>query len=219
MKKAISFISVLVLITGAFVSCGDKESGSSSKEKDKKSKNGIVGTWVPSEDTLKEMNKGIFGGMTIEKAELAITEKDITMNASVNASEVLCVTDDDFTLYGQSFDKEYDGEVITVIADGIKVAEFNRVDDPDKDNVYGKYTNEEISATVSGGEIVFDFIESGVSYMVMSDKQTYTYDEKSGKFTTTNADGEEDESTAKVDGDTLTVTDSDGNVETYSRAD
>ena len=55
--------------------------------------------------------------------------------------------------------------------------------------------------------------------MIMSQKQEYTYDEKAGKITTTDSEGEEEESTVKIDGDTLTVTDSDGKVETYSRED
>lgn len=219
MKKALSFISALALITCAFVSCGDTEDDGSSKKKEKKADKGIVGTWVLSGDTLEEMQDDMGNGMKLEKADITITEKDITLNAYVNSSELLCVTDDGFNLSGQTFDKEYDGEVITIIADGQEVAEFNRVDDPDEDNIYGKYKNDEMSAIASGGEMVFDFTESGVSYMIMSQKQDYTYDEKAGKITTTDSEGEEEESEIKLDGDTLTVTDQDGKVETYTRAD
>lgn len=217
MKKALSFMSVLVLVTGSFVSCGDKEDKGSSKKEEKKSDKGIVGTWIPSGDTLEGMQKDMGGGMKLEKAEIKITENDITLNASVDSSELLCVTDDGFNLSGQSFDKEYDGEVITIIAGDQAVAEFNRVDDPDENNIYGKYKNEELSGIASGGEMIFDFIESGVSYMIMSEKQEYTYDEESGKMITTDSDGEEEEATVKIDGDTLIVTDDEGKVETYSR--
>ncbi len=218
MKKTLSFISAIALITCAFVSCGDKEEESSKKE-EKKTDKGIVGTWIPSEDTLGEMQKDMGGGMKLEKAEITITTKDITLNLYVDSSELLCVTDDSFELSGQSFDKEYDGEVITIIADGQKVAEFDRVDDPDEDNIYGKYTNEEMSGIAAGGEVIFEFAESGVSYMIMSEKQECTYDEEAGKLIIINSEGEEDESIVKIDSDTLTVTDSDGNVETYSRED
>lgn len=218
MKKTLSFISAIALITCAFVSCGDKEEGSSKKE-EKKIDKGIVGTWIPSEDTLGEMQKDMGGGMKLEKAEITITAKDITLNLYVDSSELLCVTDDSFELSGQSFDKEYDGEVITIIADGQKVAEFDRVDDPDEDNIYGKYSNEEMSGIAAGGEVIFEFAESGVSYMIMSEKQECTYDEETGKLIIINSEGEEDESVVKIDSDTLTVTDSDGNVETYSRED
>ncbi len=217
MKKALSFMSVLVLVTGSFVSCGDKEDKGSSEKEEKKTDKGIVGTWIPSGDTLEEMQKDMGGGMKLEKAEIKITENDITLNASVDSSELLCVTDDGFNLSGQSFDKEYDGEVITIIAGDQAVAEFNRVDDPDENNIYGKYKNEEMSGIASGGEMIFDFIESGVSYMIMSEKQEYTYDEESGKMITTDSDGEEEEATVKIDGDTLIVTDEEGKVETYSR--
>lgn len=220
MKKTLSFLSVLVLTAGTLVSCGDKEDEGSSKKKSKKSENSIIGTWMPGEDTMNEIQEKLGGsGAEIEKAELVITDKDITLTAHVNASELLCVTDEGFNLYGQSFDKEYDGEVITLIAEGQKVAEFIRLDDPDEDNVYGKYSNDELSKSISGGEMILDFAESGVSYMIMSEKQEYTYDEKAGKITTTNADGEEEESEIKLDGDTLTVTDEAGKAQTYNRAD
>ena len=96
MKKTLSFISVLVLVTGAFVSCGAKEDKGSSKKKEKKAEKGIVGTWTPSGDTLEEMAEDLGGGLKIDKSELVITDNDITMNASINASELFCVTDDGF---------------------------------------------------------------------------------------------------------------------------
>ncbi len=219
MKKTLSFISVLVLVTGAFVSCGDKEDKGSSEKKEKKAEKGIVGTWVPSGDTLEEMEKEFSGGMSVESAELVITETEMSMNASINASDLFCVTDDGFNLSGQSFDMEYDGEVITVVAEGQELAEFERVDDPDEDNVYGKYKNDEMSDIASGGEMIFDFAESGVSYMIISMKEEYTYDEETSKITTTDADGETEEVEYKVDGDTLTITDEDGKVETFTRAE
>lgn len=219
MKKTLSFISVLVLVTGAFVSCGDKEDKGSSEKKEKKAEKGIVGTWVPSGDTLEEMEKEFSGGMSMESAELVITETEMSMNASINASDLFCVTDDGFNLSGQSFDMEYDGKVITIVADGQEVSEFERVDEPDEDNVYGKYKNDEMSDITPGGEMIFDFAESGVSYMVISMKEEYTYDEKNSKLTTTDANGETEEVEYKVDGDTLTITDEDGTVETFTRAD
>ena len=219
MKKTLSFISVLVLVTGAFVSCGDKEDKGSSEKKEKKAEKGIVGTWVPSGDTLEEMEKEFSGGMSVESAELVITETEMSMNASINASDLFCVTDDGFNLSGQSFDMEYDGKVITIVADGQEVSEFERVDEPDEDNVYGKYKNDEMSDITPGGEMIFDFAESGVSYMIISMKEEYTYDEKNSKLTTTDADGETEEVEYKVDGDTLTITDEDGKVETFTRAE
>ncbi len=222
MKKTLSFISVLVLITGAFTSCGGKESGEASGKKSSEEVTeeslGIVGTWMPSEETLEEMKEDLGSGMAVENAELVITETEISMNASINASALFCVTDDGFDINGQSFDMEYDGEVITITADGQEVSEFDRVDAPDENNVYGKYKNESLGS-VEGGEMVLDFVESGVSYMIISMKEEYTYDEKAGKITTTNADGEEEESAIEIDGDTLTVTDEAGKSETYTRAD
>lgn len=219
MKKTLSFISALALITCGFVSCGDKEDKGSSEKKEKKAEKGIVGTWVPSGDTLEEMEKEFGSGMSMESAELVITETEMSMNASINASDLFCITDDGFNLSGQSFDMEYDGEVITVVAEGQELAEFERVDDPDEDNVYGKYKNDEMSDITPGGEMIFDFAESGVSYMIIYMKEEYTYDEKNSKLTTTDADGETEEVEYKVDGDTLTITDEEGTVETFSRKD
>ncbi len=217
MKKALSFMSVLVLVTGAFVSCGDKEDKGSSKKEKKKADKGIVGTWIPSGDTLEGVKEG-FGDMSVESAELVITENDITLNASVDSSELFCVTDDGFIINGQSFDMEYDGEVITITADGQEVSEFDRMDAPDENNIYGKYKNESLGS-VEGGEMVFDFAESGVSYMIVSKKEEYTYDEKNSKLTTTDANGETVEDECKVDGDTLTFIDEEGKIETFNRAD
>ena len=218
MKKALSFMSVLVLVTGSFVSCGDKEDKGSSEKEEKKTDKGIVGTWIPSGDTLEEMQKDMGGGMKLEKAEIKITENDITLNASVDSSELFCVTDDGFIINGQSFDMEYDGEVITITADGQEVSEFDRMDAPDENNIYGKYKNESLGS-VEGGEMVFDFAESGVSYMIVSKKEEYTYDEKNSKLTTTDANGETVEDECKVDGDTLTFIDEEGKIETFNRAD
>ena len=220
MKKALSFISALALITCAFVSCGDTEDEGSSKKKEKKADKGIVGTWVPSGDTLEEMAEDLGGGLKIDKSELVITDNDITMNASINASELFCVTDDGFLVSGEAFEKEYDGEVLKVIKDGQTALEFDRIDSPDKDNVYGKYKNDEISGAMFGDGMSFDFAESGVSYMVITLKEEYTsYDAETGKLIAKTDDGEDDEANYKVDGDTLTITDEDGTVETFTRAD
>lgn len=221
MKKTLSFISAIALIACAFVSCEDKESsGSSAKDKESKSEKSIVGTWVPSGDTLEEMKEDLGGGMKVEKAELVITDTEISMNASVNASDLFCVTDDGFNLSGESFDREYDGKVISITAEGQTLAEFNRVDDPDENNIYGKYTNDELSGGTPDEEMYFDFVSSGVSYMIITHKEEYTYDEKTSKLTSTNASGETDEAEYKVDGDTLTIVDEDGEVtETFTRAE
>ena len=102
MKKTLSLISVLVLAAGALVSCGDKESSSDKDDKksEKKAEQGIIGTWVPTGETLEAMKEDIGGGMVVDKAEIVFDEKNMTMNASVDASDLMCLTDDGFNLSG-----------------------------------------------------------------------------------------------------------------------
>ncbi len=221
MKKALSLISVLVIAAGALVSCGSKKSSSSDKEatrSEDKVEQGIIGTWLPSGDTLKAMMDDLGSGMTMEKAEIVFDEKNMTMNASVDASDIIYVTADGVNLSGENFDREYDGEVLSVVIEGQEVASFERMGAPDKENIYGKYTNDEMGF-VEGGEIYFEFVEEGVSYMVISQSSEYTYDEEAGTVTVVDADGEEEVSSVKIDGNNMTVEDQEGKIETFTRAD
>ena len=102
--------------------------------------------------------------------------------------------------------------------EGQEVASFERMGAPDKENIYGKYTNDEMGF-VEGGEIYFEFVEEGVSYMVISQSSEYTYDEEAGTVTVVDADGEEEVSSVKFDGNNMTVEDQEGKIETFTRAD
>ena len=208
MKKALSLVSVLVLAAGALVSCGSKDSSSEKDDKKstKKAEEGIIGTWVPTGETLEEMKEDLGGGMVMEEAEIVFDEKNMTINASVDASELMYLTDDGFNLSGQECDVEYDGEVLTLLIEGEEVASYERIGDPDEDNMYGKYINSE-------------FVEEGVSYMAISQSNEYTYDKEAGTVTVVDTDGEEEVSKVEFDGDDLTVTDPDGVVQTYTRAE
>lgn len=207
MKKTISFISALMLMTAAFVSCGksDDDSKASGKSKKEKSANDLVGTWTPDDKTMESLEDSL-GGMGFEKIEYVFTDTEMQLNAKMDMSEMLSITDDGFNVYGQDFERTYDGEVITITADGMTVAEFTRIDEADKDNIYGKYSNEEMSGVAEGGEMYFEFPESGVSYMVMNAAQEYTYDEENSKIVTQDNDGKEEEISVKLDGDNLTLT-------------
>ena len=220
MKKALSLISVLVLAAGTLVSCGSKDSSSEKDDKKstKKEEEGIIGTWVPTGETLEAMKDDLGGGIAMENAEIVFDEKNMTINASVDASEIMYLTDDGFNLSGQECDVEYDGEVLTLLIEGEEVASYERIGDPDEDNMYGKYTNSELASLMEGQEMYFEFVDEGVSYMVISQSNEYTYDEATGTVTVVDIDGEEEVSTVKFDGDDMTVTDSDGVVETYTRA-
>lgn len=209
MKKTVSFISALMLVTAAFVSCekSDDDSKASGKSKKEKPSNDLVGTWIPDEKTMESFEENLALGSTgFEKFEYVFTDTEMQLNAKMDMSKMLSVTDDSFNVYGQSFDRTYDGEVITVTDDGMTVAEFTRIDEADKDNIYGKYSNEEMSLIAEGGETYFEFPESGVSYMIMNAAQKYTYDEENSKIITLDEDGEEDdEIVVKLDGDNLTL--------------
>lgn len=221
MKKAISLVSVLVLAAGALVSCGSKDSSSEKDDKKstKKAEEGIIGTWVPTGETLEEMKEDLGGGMVMEEAEIVFDEKNMTINASVDASELMYLTDDGFNLSGQECDVEYDGEVLTLLIEGEEVASYERIGDPDEDNMYGKYINSEMAELMEGPEMYFEFVEEGVSYMVISQSNEYTYDKEAGTVTVVDTDGEEEVSKVEFDGDDLTVTDPDGVVQTYTRAE
>ena len=85
------------------------------------------------------------------------------------------------------------------------------------EDMYGDYEIPE-KMNASGEEGFLTFEKEGVSYMTVVATHSYTYDEESGEIRL-DEDEAGDKDTVKVDGDTLTFTDSFGNEQVFERAD
>ena len=87
----------------------------------------------------------------------------------------------------------------------------------ESEDMYGDYEIPE-KMNASGEEGFLTFEKEGVSYMTVVETHSYTYDEESGEIRL-DEDEAGDKDTVKVDGDTLTFTDSFGNEQVFERAD
>lgn len=237
MKKVLSFISALALITCTFVSCGDKksDSGSGSDKKSssdsdsKKNKDdddysdsdGIVGTWSLTGGSFMEENEKEFYDLDLSY-EFEFTKKEITINSSQDANYDFLIFDGRFFIDDLECEYEYDGE--SLIVDGgfdFGKIVFNRVDAPDKDNIYGMYSLDEYDEELFNYDPFdyVDFAKSNVAYGIYSKTVSYTYDEESGELVTTEESGEEETLSCKIKGNELTITDESGESMILTRAD
>lgn len=284
MKKTLAFIASLVLMTTAFVSCGDTDdddnssSGrrskssssvdrsdddeddeddnkSSKKDKDdeddddddkksskkdknddddkddkklsendkdddddddskpsKKSDNDITGVWIPDEAAMEEFFGDMGDEFVLESMTFEFTENEIMLEASVDMSNFLCVDGDKFVIYGESMDYDYDGKVITLSYMGETLAEFERVGKADKDSVYGVYSCDDMFNDIEEAEYTLDFPEDNVCYLVISGRMKCSYDEKAGKITITDMEGEVSECDVEISGDKMIMTDEEGEI-------
>lgn len=211
MKKTLSFISVLILVTGVFVSCGDK---------------GIVGTWTCNADAIDIIEKTKADGVKVENAELVFTKSDVICKEYLDISDVYCLTEDQFLIYGEKYDIEYDGKRLKAFKDDCaNVYKWERIGAPDKVNVYGKYKlvndfDDEDIDNENDNKHIYNFAENGDSHLFISDKTEYNYNKKSGsgRIFPVCVDGEEEELSLEIDDDIMTVSYYD-TVLTFTRAE
>ena len=195
----------------------DKKSEKKSGDSDSSS---IVGKWYISEETLATM--GDMDGMKIEKDSFIDFTEDNKLNITyiLDCDSLFAVKDDKMSLYGTDVDYEFDGKTIT-IKEGENVMTFERVDASDKDNVYGQYTCPMLfdAASIPGvDDIKINFVKSGESSMefIATGEYEFNADDMTVSFKSESFGN--DTSSVEIDGDTLTVTDSSGTVEKYTRA-
>lgn len=195
----------------------EKKSEKKSGDSDSSS---IVGKWYISEETLATM--GDMDGMKIEKDSFIDFTEDNKLNITyiLDCDSLFAVKDDKMSLYGTDVDYEFDGKTIT-IKEGENVMTFERVDASDKDNVYGQYTCPMLfdAASIPGvDDIKINFVKSGESSMefIATGEYEFNADDMTVSFKSESFGN--DTSSVEIDGDTLTVTDSSGTVEKYTRA-
>lgn len=195
----------------------EKKSEKKSGDSDSSS---IVGKWYISEETLETM--GDMDGMKIEKDSFIDFTEDNKLNITyiLDCDSLFAVKDDKMSLYGTDVDYEFDGKTIT-IKEGENVMTFERVDASDKDNVYGQYTCPMLfdAASIPGvDDIKINFVKSGESSMefIATGEYEFNADDMTVSFKSESFGN--DTSSVEIDGDTLTVTDSSGTVEKYTRA-
>jgi hypothetical protein len=208
MKKVISSILICLTAVSAFASCG-KDDGSSDKKKDK----GIIGKWEMTEETKK---KQYDEGMKIETASMEFEKDSVTLSAKMDSSEYMALYDDKITVSGMDLEiLDFDNKVLSAGKNGQEVLKFERKEE--SEDMYGDYEIPE-KMNASGEEGFLTFEKEGVSYMTVVATHSYTYDEESGEIRL-DEDEAGDKDTVKVDGDTLTFTDSFGNEQVFERAD
>lgn len=206
----------------------DDDKKSSKKDKDddddkdskpsKKSDNDITGIWIPDDAAVAELFGDMDDDFILDSMTFEFIENEIKVDATMDMSDMFCIQGDKFIMDGESFSYDYDGNVITLTFMGESLAEFKRVGKADKDNVYGKYTCDEMfGIDEDEGEIYFDFPEDNVAYMVMSMAMEYSYDEETGKLTVTDMDGEAEDMDVEISGDKMYMIDEDGEEITFIR--
>ena len=207
MKKSISVLAAAMLLSCTFVSCGSKD--------DDDKKDGIVGKWTATDETIKEQSEKEGAEITEDWVEFTSDGK-ITASVVADYSDMFCAEDDKILIMGNEFDYEYDGETLVV-----RGTDFPRLSSPDENSLYGEYDaigmyGDDLDPEVNM-EAVLKFESAGVSYLSILGVGDYTYDEESGEFTTTIDDEEDEYSKIEIDGDKLTMTDKDGDTEVYTR--
>ena len=209
MKKTALFVTGAMAFACIFTGCGSKD--------DDDKKDGIVGKWNISDETLKEQS---------EEQEIELTEGwvefksdgKITLSQTADYSDYICAEDDKLLIKGQEFDYEYDGEKLV-----IRDTDFPRLGSPDEASLYGEYDaaamfeGYSVPDSVANMEYVLKLDSAGVSYVSILTEGDYTYDDESGEFTTTVDDEDDEYSKIEIDGDKLTMTDKDGDTEVYVR--
>jgi hypothetical protein len=203
MKKAISVMAAAMMLTCTFVSCGSKD----------KDEDTIVGKWELTEESLKQMNEESDAFYLTAAVEI---RKDNTIRyyGEADFSEKVSVGENTVNWGGREVPYTYDGKTIDLGGGQIM---FERIGDADESSVYGEYKSDALNDYMELDNIVLNFISSDKTLIIIDQEGTYEYDEKNGTITTSLDDEDEEPSKVELDGDTLKITDDDGEVEIYSR--
>ena len=220
MKKLISTFAVCFAMAASFASCGSKDSSSSESKKE-----GIVGKWNITDESLSEM----IGNHEELKATSGTMEfKDnnkMILKGKIDYSELTSLKDDKFFLQGHELEiVDFTGTELSVGKGEKVLLTFTR--EEKSDDMYGTYDfpmdeddNEESDdkSEINMDTCTITFEKDGKSFMNVSGSTDYIYDEEKKELKSSEDDDKP--SKVEIDGDKMTITDSEGKVETLTRAD
>ena len=206
MKKMVSFLTALTLMAG-FTACGDKDSGEKKEKSD-----GIEGSW----------------GMESDDTAVTMVFDDGKISAAVVVPDLLEFDGDKVLFGGEELsedDYEFDGKKFSCSMQGQSILEMEKTGGGE-DNYDGEYNiTGGVFSSILSSALGAEETDADMSLVVAGDTTTFVlndiadYEAKDGKLTISGvisfisdaADGE-DEATVeyKINGDTLTLTNEDG---------
>ena len=220
MRKIIPTFAVCFAMAASFVSCGSKDSSSSESKK-----KGIEGKWNISDESLSEMIgnheelKAVSGTMEFKDNNKMI------LKGKVDYSELASLKDDKFFLQGHELDiVDFTGTELSVGKGENVLLTFTR--EEKSDDMYGTYDfpmdEDDYEEADDKSEIKIEsytitFEKDGKSFMNVSGSSDYIYDEEKKELKSSEDDDKP--SKVEIDGDKMTITDSEGKAETLTRAD
>ncbi|MBQ3885659.1 MAG: hypothetical protein II729_06065 [Ruminococcus sp.] len=216
MRKIIPTFAVCFAMAASFASCGSKDSSSSESKKEK----GLLGKWNMSDEMMTEFVgdtegiKVISGTMEFKDNNKAIIE------AKLDYSDVMSLTDEKFLLQDYKLDiVEFTGTELSVGIGSEVSMTFTR--DENSDDMYGTYnfmSNEDEEDTeLEDMKYTITFEKDGKTYANIVGSKPYIYDEEKHEIKTD--EGDDTPAKIEIDGDKLTITDSQGDPATLTRAD
>jgi len=196
MRKAVSLLAAALMLSCTFVSCGSK----SSKSDD----NTILGKWT--------VDRGSYVSMGLSPEEISYfnsigmefrDDGKYVMSIEYNFTSFIHLDGDKCMIDGQEVEYTYDGKTLSV-----GKLDFVRTGEPDESSPFGEY-NSDYMKNYFGEDTTarIGFPDNGVSYAVEESEIEYTYDPEK-KILKQGDDNSE--STIELDGDRLTINDSDG---------
>ncbi|MCR5074593.1 MAG: hypothetical protein K6A79_02115 [Ruminococcus sp.] len=217
-----------------------EKTGSSSKSKKEKttttkagSGNSGSGTVTSSGDSI--VGKWCFDDFDIEDSDIFDnseftlspdtyisfnSDNTLEMYESLNGDSVMSIDGDKILVGETEFDYEYDGSKISVLGAVI----FDRIGEPDPENVYGKYRPSSMFMTTDDNtaDMVYDFSGPGKATISCMLSGTYTLDKETSQlkmdFDAAEEPFEKESVTCIVSGDKLILTDESGDSITMHRA-
>jgi len=196
MKKAVSLLAASAVLACSVVSCGSGSSSENSSD--------ITGKWIVDRASYVSMGLSpeeisYFNSIGMEFRDDGV----YVMSIEYNFSNYIHLQDGKCMIDGQEAEYTYDGKTLSV-----GNLNFVRVGDPDADSPFGEYTGDYMKNFFGEDTTArIGFPDNGVSYAIEENEIAYTYDPETKIL----IEGEKNtESEVKLDGDRLTIIDSDG---------
>lgn len=197
MRKTASFLAAAALLTCTFVSCGGKSSKSGES-------GSILGKWAVDRGSYRSMGLSpeeisYFNSIGMEFRD----DGKYVMSIEYNFTNRIYLQGDKCMIDGQETEYTYDGKMLSV-----GKLDFSRVGEPDTSSPYGEYTGDYLKNFFGEDTAArIGFPADGASYVVEENEIEYTYDPEKNVL---RQGGDNSESKVELDGDRLTINDSDG---------
>lgn len=186
------------------------------------SSDSIIGKWSIPKEVMTELDvdfNNLPDGMELEEMFISFSDDNkMLINVSFDFSSLMYLDDNGFYMSGMTFNEvSYDGTVLKVTAMNKDIISFTRLDTPDKNNMYGRYSAGDTFGKKDDVEYSVNFVEPKKSIMEVYNSSVYKFDESTGKLS---LEGREHSVDVDFDGnDNMKWTSEDGKQFTLERID